>query len=304
MTGKKRICFLLLCAAVLTLGADFPRGEFFDDFHYADPADSLILENGWNIVDGIHGPPRGAHYSRDNISFSEDSRHAENRFMYLTASTQNIPESMVLARIESALIFHEGTYAARVFFDNHLRKTRDGNVQTFYTINTLRFPNDTLYSECDMEYLPYDLWHADGNTKSKLYLSTWGTYQEDPWKAVHASDTLYQHQAGWHVLLFQVTGGKSVTYFLDRYEKAIAEHYRSPQGLSVYPESLMRISFANWIIARPGVSPGISEERRESMMGVDWIYHAKDTALTVPQVIQRVREMQKASVYHVNTMEE
>lgn len=307
-SGFKQKFILVLLPAIICIsvipGKEAGWPEFFDDFSYSGNGDSLIQKNGWNIIDGIHSPPRGAYYSGENIVFSDDPGNPENRFMYLTASTQNSPESMVLARIESALMFYEGTYAARVFFDNHLRKTRDGNVQTFYTINTLRFPNDTLYSECDVEYLPYDLWHADGNTKSKLYLSTWGTYQENPWKAVLASDTLYQHQAGWHILLFQVTDGKSVKYFLDRHEGAIAEHYRSPEGLSVYPESSMRISFANWIIARPGVSPGMSEKRRQSMMGVDWVYHAKDTALTVPQVIRRVREMQKASVFYVNTMQE
>ncbi len=283
-------------------GKEAVRPEFFDDFSYRSNRDSLLQRNGWNIVDGIHGPPRGAHYSRDNISFSEDPRHAENRVMYLRVSTADTPESMLLSRIETPPVFYEGTYAARVYFDNALRKTRDGNIQTFYAINTLRFPNDSLYSECDMEYLPYDVWHAEGNTKSKLYLNTWETYQEDPWKADLASDTLYQHQSGWHILLFQVANGHSVIYYLDKEKEPLAEHCRSPQGSPVYPESPMRIAFANWIIARPGVSPGDSEQRRSSVMGVDWVYFAQNTALAVPDVIRRVRELQKASVGHLDTL--
>ncbi len=293
-----------LIASSLLFAQNVAVREFFDDFNYTDSRDTLLHQRGWTLVDGKRGPPEGAQYSQENIIFAADARHPENRNMYLLTSTTNTRESMRLARIETAIMFHEGTYAARIFFDNSMRKTQDANIQTFYAINRLAFPGDSMYSECDIEYLPFDVWNTEGNTKSKLYLSTWETYREEPWFADHAVDTLAQHQAGWHILLFQVTNGNSVKYYIDNKPEALVEHCCSPMGSSVYPESPMQIAFANWIFINNTVALGKSTISRTSRMGVDWVYHIKDSALSVNEVKRRVRELQKQSVHFIFTIRE
>ena len=292
------LCFAFLTAA----GPALPDGEFFDDFDYESPGDPLLAVRGWRVAEGILSPPPRTRYAAANVRFAEDPSYPGNMVMYLKAVTENSHASMVLARVESEMRFHEGTYAARVFFDNALRRTRDANIQTFYTINELRFPGDTLYSECDMEYLSWDIWNTAGNTRSKLYLNTWETYREVPWMPDMASDTLHRHQSGWHTLLFRAVNGHSVQYYLDKGKEALAEHRYSPAGSTVYPESPMRMAFANWIILRPGSSPGDSPQRRESVMGVDWCYFAADTALSAGEVLRRVRELQKASTDFLDTL--
>jgi hypothetical protein len=285
-----RICiplFALLIFFGLSEAADNFKGEFFDDFHYYSPSDSLLVLRGWQIAEGNTGPPAGAYYSAAQISFESDKKNAENRIMYLKAEHSEMDRN---ARIETPSCFYEGTYAARVFFDNSLRKRRDGNVQAFYTINRLRFPNDSLYSECDMEYLPYDTWHPENN-RSKLYLSTWASYQEDPWQADLRSDTLQGSLHGWHLLLIQICDGSCVRYFLDKSENILAEHCYSESGSSVYPDTPMRIAFTNRIILS-----GQYPDLRESRMGVDWIYFNADTCMGPEQVLNRIRELQRDGI--------
>lgn len=114
-----------LAVLVISAGASGME-EFFDDLHYSGSADSLLKARSWHIADGKSGPPAGAFYSAAQITFSADPQNPENRIMYLAAGTEGPEESWRLARIETDLLFHEGTYAARVYFDNKLRKDRGG----------------------------------------------------------------------------------------------------------------------------------------------------------------------------------
>lgn len=297
MMNKTIKILRFLAVLVISAGASGME-EFFDDLHYSGSADSLLKARSWHIADGKSGPPAGAFYSAAQITFSADPQNPENRIMYLAAGTEGPEESWRLARIETDLLFHEGIYAARVYFDNKLRKDRDGNLQAFYTINRLRFPDDSLYSECDMEYLPYDSWDQNGNTKSKLYLNTWESYREHPWRPELCSDTLQLSLQGWHLLLFQVHGGNCVRYYIDRSGVPLAEHCVNRRGATVYPESPMQIAFTNRM-----VSPGKDGKYRESRMAVDWVYFSADTVLNADAVLQRIRELQRGKLHFLKTIQ-
>jgi hypothetical protein len=276
------------------------KHEFFDDFSYADCNDNVLESFGWNIVDGISGPPGNAKYNKENVSFEPDANNSNNKIMLLTTKTSNSFESMELARIESEIIFLEGTYAARVYFDNSPIEFNDGNIETFYTINHLNYPNELNYSECDFEYLPYDVW-GGGDTSEKMYLTTWETVQEEPWDPNNASTPLSSDFSGWHTLLFQATNGQTVKYFIDgEFQK---EHHLSNKGDLVYPETQMQIAFANWIwTGYNNTGLGKSPVTRTCTMKADWVFHAKDTELTTAEVEYLVKDFRSKSIERINTM--
>ncbi len=262
--------------------------EVFDDFNYLNTDDSLFVAHGWIAVDGINAPPSGADYDKSLISFESDPKQPGEKWMILRAVAGVSREKLRLSRVESADRFYEGTYAARVFFDNALRKTQDGNIQTFYLITPLNYPNDTLYSECDIEYLPYDIWHPNNNKRSAVYASTWETYQPEPYVPDYAMSTAKRNLYGWHTLIIEVIDGK-VKYYIDRSEQPFAVHEFSDKGSTVYPESDMQVAFANWI----SVLSEKHQQSRSSTMKVDWFYHAADTSMGFYEILRRVNELRK-----------
>ncbi len=277
-----------------------PLKEFFDDFTYSSHKDNALTAFGWDIVDGISGPPANARYKKENITFSADPNNSLNRFMLLTTHTTHAFDSMTLARIESDMIFLEGTYAARVYFDNTPTNYQDGNIETFYSINTLKYPNDPDYAECDFEYLPYNIW-GGGNTGHTMYLSTWETYQEAPWDPNNASTALTSDLSGWHTLLFQATNGHSVGYFIDGIFQG--EHILSNKNDSVYPETPMQIAFANWIWTGPNhMGLGSSSKNRSCTMKVDWVFHAKEEVLNTAQVNHLINDFRDQSIQRFNSI--
>ena len=274
-----------------------PYQEFFDDFNYTNSQDTLLSQHGWTAVHGTNAPPSGAIYSRDLISFGLAQPGSDNRLMILKARTNGEIANIELSRLETQPVFREGTYAAQVFFDHALRKTKDGNIQTFYLISTLRFPSDTLYSECDIEYLPYDVWRRSEYTHSSVYFATWETYQPEPFIPDYTLNSQQLNLSGWHILIIRIFDGK-VSYSLDRSDEPLFVHEFSPIGSTVYPESLMQLAFANWITA----TSNEFTERRESGLQVDWVYHAADTTLGFFEIRRRVNELRKSNILFLNDL--
>ena len=281
----KRFVYMALAAFLLLAS---PQQDVFDDFNYSSPDDSLFSHHGWIAIDGINAPPSGAIYDQSLISFESDPKRPGEKWMTLRAVVGSSSEELRLSRVESTDHFYEGTYATRVFFDHALRKTRDGNIQTFYLITTLNYPNDTLYSECDIEYLPYDIWHPKNNKRSALYTSTWETYQPEPYSPDHAMSSEKRNLYGWHTLIIEVMDGK-VKYYIDRSKQAFAVHEFSDKGSTVYPDSPLQIAFANWISVISDQSYG----RRSRTMMVEWFYHAPDTSMGLYEILRRVNELKK-----------
>jgi len=278
------------------------QNEFFDDFSYADRNDPLLQTFGWRIVDGTSSPPSvngvGALYSSNNISFENQSGDTSNKLIVLKAATGPTFESMVLSRIGTTeAMFREGTYAAYVCFDDASRTWSDGNVQTLYSIND--FCGDQLYSECDFEYLPWDVWSAQNDNSNKLWCTSWA-YSSCSGDVGNRDTTKIQSSfSGWHTLLFEATDGHNVRYFVDG--NLVATHTLSnigEIGQSVYPDTTMYLELSNWITNNRGPST----EQRTYTLKCDWIYHAKNVALTSSQVDAIVQNFRSTGMRRKNTM--
>ena len=292
---KKYLNLILFLFFSFVFGA--PYQEFFDDFNYKNIEDALLSQHGWSAVNGINAPPSGARYSRDLISFADAQPGTNNRIMVLKAMTDGNVKNMELSRIETPPVFREGTYATQVFFDHALRKTWDGNIQTFYLISPQSYPVDSLYSECDIEYLPYNVWDKDNNMRNSVYFSTWESYQTSPFRPDHALDSQEMNLWGWHILFIRIFDGR-VSYSLDKSEEFTVIHEFSPQGSTVYPESFMHLAFANWITS---TSSDFSAWR-ESEFKVDWVYHAADTTLDFFEIRRRVNALRKSNISFLNDL--
>ena len=290
---KYLVSLFLTCSFLLAS----PLNEFFDDFNYESSGDTLLLQHDWTVVHGVNAPPAGSNYSRDLVTFEQAQPGSNNRLMVLKAKTDGQIKNMELSRIEAPPVFREGTYAAQVFFDHAMRKTWDGNIQTFYLISPLKYPIDSSYSECDIEYLPYNVWSKDNNMRSRVYFSTWESYCTSPYFVDHALDSREMNLWGWHILIIRISDGQ-VYYSLDKSEESLITHKYSPDGSTVYPESFMHLAFANWITS---TSPDFSGWR-ESSLKVDWVYHAADTTLNFYEIRRRVNALRNASQYYVNTL--
>ncbi len=273
-------------------------GEFFEDFSYRNTLDPKLNERGWTIVSGLSAPPQNAKYIAKYISFTKDPNDDANTILEIKASCRNTKDSMRHSRIESGIRFLEGTYATRIHFNNEMKKTKDGNIQAFYTISSPLTEERPEYSECDFEYLPYDIWNDMGKTRPAIYASTWENYISD-----HATEDLAQYikkqkLKGWHLVIIQIMNGE-VSYYLDNSQKPIAIHKISDKGSDVYPESLMRIAFSNWI-SKVNLK---QNKRRTSTIKVDWVYHIENKALSLNEVYKRVRLLQKDDIRYLDTME-
>lgn len=273
-------------------------GEFFEDFSYKNTLDPKLDKRGWIIADGINSPPRNAKYKATYVYFEEDPNDPNNTFVHLEASCRNTVESIRLSRIESDLKFYEGTYATRIHFDNQLRSTKDGNIQAFYTISSALTEGKEEYSECDFEYLPYDVWNAHNKTKPAFYLTSWEVYKSEPAIEDLAQFSDKKKLKGWHLIVIQIMNGE-VTYFLDNNKTPVASLKLSNKGSDAYPESLMRIAISNWITK---TNPK-RNKRRSSTIKVDWVYYIENKALPLNEVYRRVRLLQKDDNRFLNTME-
>ena len=300
MSARVLLVLLLLAPAVAAaasnraattpgLGAAQP-GILFDDFSYAHR--SRLAAHGW-VVRAASGWPgvRGASWSPDNVSFVADPARRGNRLLRMSSSTDGTPAGTSQTQVCHQRKYFEGTYATRVRFRDMATAgpDRDQLVETFYVISPPGAPLDPSYSELDWEYLPYGGW---GVRPSVLFVTTWETFQLDPWIAVNTHTPAVGSLDGWHTLVMQVAKG-TVAYYLDGVR--VGRH-----GGKYYPEVPMSINYNLWFIS-DGL--GATGERRRYDEDVDWVFHQVGLVLSPAQVGARVRALRRSRVAFQDTVQ-
>lgn len=259
--------------------------EMFDDFNYLSSDDpALAVINKWYVVNGIDGPPSGANYSKNNITFFADPNNADNKLMGVATTANNNQTNNTHARIEtSEMVYRNGTFAARVYFDDTPAQYGDGNVETFYTINSYATCNQAeKYSEVDFEYLPWDSWHWE--RKNTMYMTTWETCE------IRTHEKSVKSWAGWHDLVYTYIPGEPVKWYIDGVLIASIDAGHTP-------DSDQNISFANWIYQN---TVGGDPTTRTTKMMVDWVYHAKDVVFSSNDVLQKVANFKTKRITRKN----
>lgn len=256
-------------------------GVFFDDFSY--PHAGALSHGGWTVRSkpGHPGVP-GAHWGPDAMSLVDDPALPGNRLLRLNARTDGTPQGTFQAQLCHARKYLEGTYAARVRFNDAPVQGIDGDpvIQTFYAVSPLRFDFDPEFSEIDWEYLANGGW---GSERTRLYGITWQTVRVEPWQAYNQAHEEFGALGGWHVLLMQVADGKTWHYLDGR---LLAEH-----GGRNYPVVPMTINFNLWF--SPGGLLPASAQPRVYEQDVDWVFHARGRVLSPTQVDAAVNSLRK-----------
>lgn len=255
---------------------------FFDDFNYSTPQE--FTSNGWQIRSGQgHPGEQEANWDESSVSF----HNLDNTtVMRLSSITDGTPENTTQSQVCHIRKYREGTYAARVFFRDEPVKGPDGDevIQTFYTISPLDAPMDPNYSELDFEYLANGGWEHF----QALWVTSWETFQHEPWTMDNLHGQVQKSYAGWRTLVIQATNNQ-VTYFVDGEE--FFQH-----GEKVFPESAMSINFNQWFI-RTGYGKNIGVQR-VYQEDVDWVFFQKDAELTPEEVNMRIAEFKEREIYH------
>lgn len=235
--------------------------------------------NGWNVRSGGGGPGvTGATWSTGLVTFHDDPEDSSNSLMRLEATTTGPSGSTVQSQITTNASYLKGTYAARVYFTNSPHSGPDGDeiVETFYTITPLAFDLDPDYSEIDFEYLANGGW---GHDTSTMFLTTWETYQAEPWQAINDSRDTEGDYSGWKILLVTVDDD-TVSYYIDGVSQV------NHTGDS-YPETEMSINFNLWFINNGLIN---SAESRTYYQDVDWMFFAQDTLLNQTEVLNQINQ--------------
>ncbi|HET6859534.1 MAG TPA: cellulose binding domain-containing protein [Streptomyces sp.] len=267
-----------------------PTGAtLFDDFDYSGHTDPKISANGWSVRSNSGGPGvAGATWAPENVTFASQGG---NSVMNLETSTAGTGASTKHTEIlTKATKFRNGTYAARVKFNDAPRSGPDGDrlVQTFFTINDLKAPMADDYAEYDFEYLPNGGWGEPANI---LYTTSWETYRPDPWEAVNQHSESRQSFAGWHDLVVTIDGN-AITYYVD------GQHFGT-HGAAYLPERPMSINFNQWLIDLAGQT---STTPRSYDQQVDYVLHIKDQVLTPAQVGAKVSAYRAAGTTFQDTV--
>jgi len=279
-----------------------PSEEFFDDFSYADTAALKQSICKWGITepDPINPPPGGGQYAPGNVALEYESGSDGNRVLALKCSTDGDTSSLKIPEVFTPMIFREGTYAARVTFDDthqfDVLNPGDGNVEAFFAMNNSRGSHS--YSELDFEYLPWDVWSGDSHTP-RLWCTSWGEYYNalDFAKVSASKDGPLNNTP--HTLLFRATDGKNAEYFLDGspYPPQSVSYILTP-NISVYPDGNMEIVFNNWM---SGLNSS-NQNPRSYTLRVDWVYHVKNRSMTTAEVEARVEALRSAGLALINTI--
>jgi len=266
-----------------------PFQILFDDFSYTSTDE--MTANGWIIRNGQGWPGvSSATFREENVSFVDYPDQDGNRFLRMTSSSDGTSENTFQTQICHQRKYLEGTYAARVRFNDNPSSGSDGDeiVQTFYMITPYDRPYNSDYSEMDFEYLPNGGWGGAPNT---MHVTTWETVRIEPWDADNLSNSKQGSLSGWHTLVAQVTNG-TVRYFVDG--DLIAQH-----GGEYYPDALMSINFNLWFI-----DGGLKGETtiRGYQEDIDWVFHAAGESLMPDEVIAKVTELRNTSVTFQDTV--
>jgi hypothetical protein len=274
------------CSVVATAARPDSCEALFDDFNYSGSGDMLLKNHGWTVRTDAGRPGVPASWSASNISFPIIDGA---RSLQLQASTDGTSGGTSHAEIYHQAKFFEGTYAARVKFDDLPVSGVDGDrlVETFFAIAPLNAPMDPDFGEVDFEYLPNGGW---GEQASTLFQTTWETYQPEPLEAINSYDSQRRSFAGWHELVFTVSDGR-VKYYVDG--ALVADH-----GDIFYSETPMSINFNLWFISTEGHLGGVSTYRQQ----VDYVLHSAGEVLSPAEVTERVVAYRTAGVGHTDTM--
>lgn len=261
----------------------------FDDFNYINLAQAE--ENGWMVrTETGHPGIKGATWWAEGVSFHPDPLNYSNQVMRISSKTDGTPENTRQTQVCHKRKYHEGTYAARVYFNDKPQYGPDGDgiVETFYAISPLESPLDPAYSEMDFEYLANGGW---GEGDHALFATSWETFQLKPWTPVNAYDATRNSLQGWNTLVLQVSDNK-LRYFING--ELFAEH-----GSEVYPEVAMSINFNLWFIPEQTVQ---HPEMRQYFQDIDWVYFSKDTVLNTHQVTKKVAVLRENNVAQRDTV--
>jgi hypothetical protein len=274
---------------VTSTPTEVPSNILFDDFTYSTQAE--MTANGWIIRSraGWPGVP-GATFRPENVSFVADTQIPNNRLLRMTSSTDGTSANTFQTQICHQRKYLEGTYAARVYFNNEPISGPDGDqvVETFYAITPYEAALKPDYSETDFEYLPNGGWGFEPMT---FMFTTWETVQIEPWLADNASNSHTADNEGWRTLVAQVGNG-IVRYHVSG--KLTAEH-----SGNYYPDERMSINFNLWFINGGLLN---SNEVRSYQEDIDWVYHEAGAILTPEQVNKKVRALREAGIKVVDTV--
>lgn len=285
----------------LLLSNSYAQTIMFDDFNYNSVSDQNLNFNKWSIVDGLNGPPSGAMYQKNNITFVNDTSLVNNKIITLstTVSFTNGVKKLTHSRIEtSGYDYFEGTYAARVYFDDLPNIYGDANIQTFYTIVSYLLGEDgSKYSEIDFEYMPSDKWYGGQRLNDPvMYLTAWNRYIADPWQAWKNTISNDNSWKGWHTLVVQANDGTNVKFWIDgNYYGSVS--VTDNDGTSVYPRSKMQVAFANWIW---NSEIGTSKAYRKSTIAADWVLYTKDISYSPSQVDSIINDFRIRKILRKN----
>ncbi|PYC88517.1 hydrolase [Streptomyces tateyamensis] len=261
-------------------GGGTPSAVLFDDFSYTGPNDPNLAAHDWKVRTGAGGPGVQNTWSANGISFPADAGAQGGHVMDLTATTDGTTNGTTQAEIDTVQQkFQEGTYAARVYFNDRPTTGANGDHvnETFYTIT----PDNSLYSEDDFEYLPNGGWGGPANS---MYTTTW--YSADAMDRV-TQDTQASLQ-GWHTLVATVAGG-AVTYYID------GKQVFSSSG-KYYPREPMTIDFNEWFIDLPFTGARSWDQK------VNWVYFAKGVAQSPTDVQNAVNGYYGAGTHFTDTV--
>ena len=128
---------------------------------------------------------------------------------------------------------------------------------------------------------------------SVAFMTTWETFQLDPWIAVNESDSISESFAGWHTLVIQIADD-AVSYYIDG--ESTATH-----GEDFYPEVPMSINYNLWFV-NGGLAR--SDEQREYIEQIDWVYFAGNTVLEPEEIEAQVEVLRDDDMTFIDTVPE
>jgi endo-1,3-1,4-beta-glycanase ExoK len=290
-------------SAEFDLSAPTVECAFFDDFSYAGPHDPT-LAGRWYVRSGKGGPGHAqATWDPNLVVFVQDPDSTGNVLLQMHATTSGTPQSSAQSEIGTCQGFFEGTYGARIHFTNDPRYAAppQPSVQAFFTINSLRC--SPIYSECDFEYLPYDVWEPYCPDPA-LYMISWDWSCDDPNDPNAPDDPNDMNDqkelcgpeglADWHTYCIQVTDGQ-VRYYVDYEQKAMHT------GV-YYPDAPMAILLQHWFAYPEDPPPPLLLLAYDFIMHVDWVYYAQDVTLMPSQVQTIVAQYRAGGAAYDNTL--
>ncbi|MBQ4812261.1 glycoside hydrolase family 16 protein [Pseudoalteromonas luteoviolacea] len=261
----------------------------FDDFSYRQFSEAQ--QNGWQFRHETGHPGiKNATWWKEGISFHPDPIDSNNTVMRITAKTDGTAENTRHTQICHKRKYREGTYAARVYFNDAPQYGPDGDavIQTFYAISPLQAPMDKNYSEMDFEYLPNGGW---GTERLALFATSWETFQLTPWTKVNAYDYHIESLQGWNTLVLQVANN-TLKYYVNG-------HLFATHGADVYPEVPMSINFNQWFDPNKLVQSNLMRQYHHD---VDWVYFIKDEVVSPRDVTQSVEQLRKNKIAQQDTV--